>query len=81
MTETRRVLVQGAVFGAFAGAGAVFVMFWHIVRSATNAGAMVEGSFRPYRDDPSWHILLVGGLLLLVAGAGLLVHAWRKLAR
>jgi hypothetical protein len=60
MNEARRRLIQGVVIGSFLGAGAILIAFWRIITSAINAGAMVEGQFRPYHAMPEWHILLVG---------------------
>jgi hypothetical protein len=81
MVEARRILVQGAICGGFVAAGLMFLIFWHIVRSSPNAGAMVRGQFQPYQDEPSWHLMAAGGLILLAAGLGLLAWAWRQLGK
>lgn len=79
MNEARRRLIQGAIIGSFVGAGIVLVMFWNIITSATNAGAMVEGKFHPYHAMLEWHILLGGGLILVTAGFVTLAVTWRNL--
>jgi len=78
MNDARRRLIQGAILGGFIGAGAVFVMLWRIVTTAANAGALVDGQFRPYQADPSWHLLLGGGLVLLAGGLIVLAVTWRN---
>jgi hypothetical protein len=80
MNNSRAVFVQGAVGGAFATAGLMFLLFWHMVTSSPNAGALVKGQFQPYQEDPSWHIMAVGGGLLLAGGLVALVWMYRKLA-
>lgn len=79
MNEARRRLIQGVILGSFVGAGAVFVIFWHIITSASNAGAMVDGQFHPYHAEPAWHILLAGGLIMIAAGLVTLAVTWRSL--
>lgn len=81
MNESRRRLMQGVILGTFMGAGFVFVVFWRIMTAATNAGAMVDGQFHPYHTDPSWHILLGGGLIMIVVASVFLLVTWRGLGR
>lgn len=81
MNEERRRLIQGAIPGGFMGAGAILVMFWDIITSATNAGVMIEGEFHPYQAMPEWHILLGGGLILIAAGFASLAVTWRNLGK
>jgi hypothetical protein len=81
MNDMRAVFVQGAVCGAFAAAGLMFVLFWHMVTSSANAGALVNGQFQPYQADSSWHIMAAGGGLLLAGGLAALVWTYRKLER
>ncbi len=81
MKDPRAVFVQGAVCGAAVAAGLMFMVFWHILTSSPNAGALVEGKFLPYQDDPSAAIMAVGGGLLLVGGLVALAWTYRKLAR
>lgn len=78
MNESRRRLTQGVILGTFMGAGFVFVVF---SSSATNASAMVDGQFHRYPTDPSWHILLGGGLIMIVVASVFLLVTWRGLCR
>jgi hypothetical protein len=77
MNESRRRLIQGVVIGSFLGAGSMLIAFWRIITLATNAGAMVEGQFRPYQAMPEWHILLIGGLIIVVVALAFLMVTWR----
>lgn len=71
-------LIQGVIPGSFIGAGAGFVVFWHIITSATNAGAMVDVQFHHYHADPAWQILLGGGFLMIAAALIFLAITWRS---
>jgi hypothetical protein len=79
--NAKAIFVQGAVCGAFASAGLMFLLFWNMVTSSPNAGALVQGQFQPYQDDPSWHIMAVGGGILLAGGLVALAWIYRKLER
>jgi glycerol uptake facilitator-like aquaporin len=79
MNDAHRRLIQGVILGGFIGAGVMFVMFWRILTTASNAGAMVDGVFKPYSADPSRHIMLGGGLILIIAGFVFLAVTWRSL--
>lgn len=81
MNEARRRLIQGVIIGSFLGAGVVFMLFWHAVTSAPNAGAMVDGRFHPYQAMPEWHILLGGGLILVIAAIAALAVTLRNLGK
>ncbi len=78
MNDAHRRLIQGVVIGVCLGAGAVIIAFWRLITSATNAGAMVDGRFRPYHGMPEWHILLVGGLIMVVIGLSALIVTYRS---
>jgi hypothetical protein len=80
MRDARGVLLHGALAGGAAAAGLMFIAFWNMVRSSPNAGALVDGRFRPYQDDPAWHLFAIGGAVLLAGGGAAFGWAWRKLA-
>jgi len=79
MNDVRRVFVQGALCGACAATGFLFIMFWRITTSSRSAGAMVDGQFQPYQDDPSWYLMMIGGALMIAVGIGMLIYTWRRL--
>jgi hypothetical protein len=81
MVEARRILVQGAIRGGFVAAGLMFLIFWHIVGRRRMPGQWSGDTFSPYQDEPSWHLMAAGGLILLAAGLGLLAWAWRQLGK
>jgi hypothetical protein len=58
--EELRAMVFGAFFGGFAAAGLLFVLFWWLLFTSPNAGAMVDGTFRPYHQDASGYVILIG---------------------
>jgi hypothetical protein len=78
MNERRRMLLLGALCGGFMTAGLLFVVFWWRLATSPNAGAMVEGVFRPYSQDSSIHAIGLGGAVLLAGGLGFLGWEWRK---
>jgi hypothetical protein len=81
MREELRAMVFGAFFGGLAAAGLLFVLLWWLLFTSSNAGAMVDGTFRPYHQDASGYVILIGGMLLLVCGLSGLGWGWRRLSR
>ncbi|MGH7819079.1 MAG: hypothetical protein ACREQ9_04840 [Candidatus Binatia bacterium] len=81
MREELRAMLFGGFFGALATAGLLFVAFWWVLFSSPNAGAMVDGAFRPYREDSSGYAIALGGTVLLAGGVGGLAWGWRRLGR
>jgi protein-S-isoprenylcysteine O-methyltransferase Ste14 len=81
MKDLRNALVKGALGGGCAAAGLMFILFWNMLFSSANAGAMVDGKFRPYQDDPAGYLLAGGGAVLLIVGLGVLFWTWRSLGR
>lgn len=81
MSEPRNAFVQGAICGAMLTAGGGFLLFWRLVMTSPNAGAIVDGRFQPYQTDPSWHAIAVGDALVLMAALVFLLWTWRRLPR
>lgn len=81
MNDRVRAMAQGAFFGAAAAAGACVLVLWWILLSSPNAGAMVDGAFRPYGRDDSIHAFALGGAVLLGLGIGGLAWSGKRLSR